>query len=177
MYEYSNQYNFLVEVKSEVPLLCYFLLESHWPDNGTLHPAMNATLCKFTLLSHMYKLLFIYFQNFTYSVLFLFFCCFFLHISSCLDHNFVHCIFFFFMSVRSFPCNIYIPITMSSPLAVNLVRNHTWTIILCILLGILNEGILLLFHIIINCDFTSDFVIAKTTGVSDLNQSAETIYK
>ncbi|XP_045168107.2 acidic mammalian chitinase-like [Mercenaria mercenaria] len=34
-----------LEVKSTVPLLCYFGLDSGWPDNGTLHPALNATLC------------------------------------------------------------------------------------------------------------------------------------
>ena len=30
----------------KVPMLCYFALDPTWPDNGTLHPALNATLCK-----------------------------------------------------------------------------------------------------------------------------------
>ena len=33
----------------EFPIICYFALDADWPDNGTLHPALNATLCKFTL--------------------------------------------------------------------------------------------------------------------------------
>ncbi|XP_052806908.1 acidic mammalian chitinase-like [Mya arenaria] len=31
-------------------LLCYFSLDETWPDNGTLHPAMNATLCTHLIL-------------------------------------------------------------------------------------------------------------------------------
>ncbi|XP_060586211.1 acidic mammalian chitinase-like [Ruditapes philippinarum] len=42
---YLYLFNVTPEKKFEVPLLCYFALEADWPDNGTLHPAMNATLC------------------------------------------------------------------------------------------------------------------------------------
>lgn len=36
------------EVKTEsssFPIVCYFGMGGEWPDNGTLHPALNATLC------------------------------------------------------------------------------------------------------------------------------------
>lgn len=41
----SYKYFFKVTSPPTVPLLCYFAMDSSWPDNGTLHPAMNATLC------------------------------------------------------------------------------------------------------------------------------------
>lgn len=33
------------DAKTDVPMPCYFALDHTWPDNGTLHPAMNASLC------------------------------------------------------------------------------------------------------------------------------------
>lgn len=52
---FSNFYFFIFHIfsskkedaieKAKFPVLCYFSLDSNWPDNGTLHPALNATLC------------------------------------------------------------------------------------------------------------------------------------
>lgn len=52
---FSNLYFFIFNIfsskkvdaieKAKFPILCYFSLDSNWPDNGTLHPALNATLC------------------------------------------------------------------------------------------------------------------------------------